>query len=114
MKSEVNVRLDNSKHKRKLILESARSMALTLKDYRYLQEIKQLKKRKIQTLQRLMREIDEKIKQIDLKDIQGFRPKEQKEKVIEEEQEPILKEKYLVGDQISQDLAEIERKLNSL
>jgi len=110
MKSPVHVQLYGSKHKRKLLLESAKSAIYTIQNLRNLEGIRTEKKTKITRLKKLLLQIKDAIGILDLKDVPGFRPGMKQEEETKEKQ----KETYRERDSLAADLEEIERKLNSL
>ena len=66
MKSPVHVRLEHSKYKRRLLLESTRTMIEMLRNHREFEEIQATKKVYIGRLKRVQQDIKEGIQLIDL------------------------------------------------
>ena len=112
MKSLVHVKVSDSKNKRKVVLESAKTLILAIQESKHLDEIRELKKRRLQELKKILQDINIRIKQIDLKEIPGFTPKEQRAEQVKKKE--VTKEVPEEVDQLALDLAEIERKLGSL
>ncbi len=111
MKSPVHVRLEHSKYKRRLLLESTRTMIEMLRNHREFEEIQATKKVYIGRLKRVQQDIKEGIQLIDLKDIPEItREKKYKKDGVEEKRTEVHK----AVDQLTSDLEEIERKLQTL
>jgi len=115
MKSQVHVQVQDSKYKRKLLLESARILTLSLRDYQHLKEIRQIKKRKIQNLKNLIQHMREGINKVELKDIPELKTSLRSAGTTNvEEVAPVRKELHRESDKLTFDLKEIEKKLNSI
>ena len=111
MKNPVHVQVNESKNKRRLILESAKSAVYALQDKRSLVELQQEKQAKTLYLKKLLQQAKDTVKLIDLPDVPGFTAEKQ---YIDKEREEKRKETQRKSDDLLSDLEEIEKKLNSL
>jgi len=112
MKGLVHVKISDSKNKRRAVLESARTLILAIQENKHLDKVRELKKRRLQEFKKLIQDINMRLKQVDLKEIPGFTPRESRIEHIKKKE--IQKEVHREVDQLTLDLAEIERKLSSL
>ena len=110
---DIFVRLDNPIEFRTIILESARLSTLMLKNKDKLIQIKKQKKKEKFKLNIVMSEARSLINTLELKNIDSSESKESKKTIkFSSQKNPKLNSSE--KDKLTQDLEEIERRLNSL
>jgi len=112
-KGEVFVRIPEQLELRTSLLESARLSTFLLKKYDRISQINKEKKKESARLKLLCSEAKSLLSTMEFKDVSWFDSKEEvKEKTVTK----VKKEEkiQIQKDKLSQDLEEIERKLNSL
>ena len=120
MKTNLNVQVDDSKSKRRKILESAKFAAEQLRNANSLKKLRERKTVKLVSLNKIMMDINSAFDELKIKDFPGFRSdtvkKELVEKVIKSEnmKENVVEVVDKKEQQLLQELEEIEKKLSNL
>ena len=121
MKSEIHVRLSDSKNKRLIILNSAKFFTHELRNYQIYKIRREEKQRKLNRLMAVFGEIKTSFNKLSLKNMPALQVvdkeipvKEIKRKIVEENKPSHEKLIMPKQDELSRELDEIDRKLRML
>lgn len=116
MKTHINIKISESKEKRRQILESARALTVMLRDLTYLDELNRAKRRNMEQVNHLLKHVKTKIRASCLQQVKGLKVKDAPatkkiEEKIRKEELPGINHEHI---KLAQELYDIEKKLSSL